>query len=376
MDKIPSIAEMRQSKEAADIVSANVDSLVAELQKDAAAIQSAVRPLLTTSPVGIYLHPDKYKFAVDENYFNVDATQQKCVIGAIQGSVKQAQDTLDLSDPLWVKVAYSKTLRRAGELLNFFPGEYIKHVRNSPGPLQSMLSSGVLGAGLGYGAGHLIEKYGPRDWQHDKLKRNLTLAGGAIGAIPGAALSGANLVMGKDLLDPSLLSADPVPNIYPDTNLLPESDAELVNMQVPGNLGDHVKKSYAEYVDQWREAEKAVYKEAEVGSGFSLQQGVNVNALGQVLWETGADPRDVAITLGSLNAAGRLPGGRDPGWVTPAQVGHLALRMGGGYLSGALVGAALGHLTGAPQSVQNTLKRTGAYMGVVNTVVPRLFGNQ
>ena len=58
--------------------------------------------------------------------------------------------TLGLSAEPWVKVAYSPTLHRAGELLNFFPGQYPGGVPNSPSPLAAMLTSGLLGAGLGW----------------------------------------------------------------------------------------------------------------------------------------------------------------------------------------------------------------------------------
>jgi hypothetical protein len=100
-----------------------------------------------------------------------------------------------------------------------------------------------------------------------------------------------------------------------------------------------------------------------------------VDSLGNVLWEVGAKPGTSAMTMGAIHAAKQMPGGRgDPGWVTPGQMAGLATNMGAGYLSGALVGSALGMLTGLPQSTQDTLKNTGMYLGIVKSVVPRLFG--
>jgi hypothetical protein len=55
-------------------------------------------------------------------------------------------------------------------------------------------------------------------------------------------------------------------------------------------------------------------------------------------------------------------------------MGELAVRMGAGYVSGRLVGAALGLLTGMPAETQETLARTGMYTGLVKAVLPHLFG--
>jgi hypothetical protein len=97
--------------------------------------------------------------------------------------------------------------------------------------------------------------------------------------------------------------------------------------------------------------------------------------MGNVLWDLGAKPGTAAMTMGALHAAQQMPGGHDqPGWVTPKQMAGLAVNMGAGYLSGALVGSALGLLTGMPSTTQQTLKNTGMYLGIVNSVVPKLFG--
>jgi hypothetical protein len=55
-------------------------------------------------------------------------------------------------------------------------------------------------------------------------------------------------------------------------------------------------------------------------------------------------------------------------------MGNMALGMGTGYATGALVGKALGVVTGMSPSTQNLLARTGMYAGLVKSVVPKLFG--
>ena len=97
------------------------------------------------------------------------------------------------------------------------------------------------------------------------------------------------------------------------------------------------------------------------------------------MWEVGASPETAAATMSSVYAAQQLPGGAGPGYVTPHQTGLLGTMLGAagggmkGYAVGWGVGKALSTLTGMPERTQNTLKRTGATLGVINTLVPRLF---
>jgi hypothetical protein len=107
---------------------------------------------------------------------------------------------------------------------------------------------------------------------------------------------------------------------------------------------------------------------------------VNINKMGHTLWEVGASPQTAATTMGALYAAQQMPDPRSrPGYVTPHQTGLLGTMMGAagggaqGYATGWMVGKALNALTGAPAGLQNTLKQTGAAIGVLRSVVPRLF---
>jgi hypothetical protein len=100
---------------------------------------------------------------------------------------------------------------------------------------------------------------------------------------------------------------------------------------------------------------------------------IDSQRLNQLLWDKG-DQQIAGTTQAVLVAAGRMPGGLgDPRWVTPMQMGELAARMGAGWLSGALVGKALGLMTGMPESTQNTLAQAGMITAVARTLLPHLF---
>ena len=52
----------------------------------------------------------------------------------------------------------------------------------------------------------------------------------------------------------------------------------------------------------------------------------------------------------------------------------MAAGMGSGYMSGALVGKALGTMMGMPQERQEQLKSTGLWAGMIANLVPIAFG--
>jgi hypothetical protein len=279
----------------------------------------------------------------------------------------------------WVKVAYSPTLRRTGELLNFFPGQLPGGYPNSPSPLAALLTSGLLGAGLGYGLGWAGEQVLPASFERGKLRKALALAGGTLGAIPGGLWSYSALQRGQSLRDGSDLSA-PV-----------GSRPDLIDEQ---ELTDTLRKQSLDLCPEYLQAAARFAKRAyDIEGAFMPGFGgagdeelpptaidVNINKLGQTLWEVGASPQTAASTMGAVYAAQQIPApGARPGHASAHQLGLLGTMLGAagggakGYLTGALIGKTLNVLTGAPVGLQNTLKQTGAVLGILNAVVPRLF---
>jgi hypothetical protein len=97
------------------------------------------------------------------------------------------------------------TLERLGEAINLFPGTYPGGIPNHPSPLASMLTGGIAGAGLGYGAGVLGEAVLPASWKRGRLRRTLALLGGALGASPGLAAGLANKSIGDNFNSSTML---------------------------------------------------------------------------------------------------------------------------------------------------------------------------
>jgi len=263
-------------------------------------------------------------------------------------------------DEFLEKGAASPLLTSLATGLGFRPGE---NNLLSPGPLTATLLGGLVGGGLGYGAGSLASAVLPDDWDKKKLRRNLALSGAALVASPGMAYMGANMLGGRSAFEPSWRAGytqfDPPkkPNINPSRFVMdPYTNPQL---QMKG----------AELLE----------KNALLG-GWSAMRPIDVNEFNQVIWK---DPRVAgplppayqAAATGLVTGAANLPGKRNTAFVTPSDIGRMAAGMGSGYASGVVVGKALGALLGMPEEAQDRLKSTGMWAGIVANAIPIIFGN-
>lgn len=246
-----------------------------------------------------------------------------------------------------VKVGYSPTLNRLGQYMNFIPGHFPGGIPNSPSPLTSMLTSGLVGAGVGYGMGSLAEGFLPDTWEKGRLRKTLSALGALGGATPGALAGLSNVLRKKPFNDNAVMTT---------------------NLDMHGNPQPWPLTKTS--LDKWGLLSH---------TGLDNLPPIPIGRFNETIW---GDPQVApllplpvrGVMTATLDAAQQMPGGQGSGWVTPMQMGHLAAGMGAGYISGALVGGALGMLTGMPQSTQTVLKNTGLYAGIVSTLAPKLFG--
>jgi len=349
-----------------------------ELRAPAGQLKQAIAVCYTDGDVGLYLAPTGETAAVfGRAATDNDLAAVKAAAAPVLGPAALRSEPLthaEASSGAWIKVAYSQGLRDFMTPLNFFPGRYPGGIPNAPSPLAATLSGSLLGAGLGYGVGAVAERLLPESWTQHRLRRTLAMLGGMGGAVPGGAGILAAWQQGHSILDGQPLSPPPLstPELAPADLPLGKSAyaeplAAVAHQPLPGRSGVLVAR---------------LTKAAETAMGFGLTPvtripsvlDVNIDAAGRTLWEAGAGPALTGTTLAALQAAAQLPGGAGPGLVTPEQLGRLAMGAGAGYATGALVGAVLGALTGLPPDVQNSLRNSGALVGVVQTAVPALFG--
>ena len=259
----------------------------------------------------------------------------------------------------------SMPLRKFTEYLQFNPKRYSHDIIPGYGPVHGMLAGGLVGGGLGYGAGWLAEKFLPDKWKKKRLRRTLGMLGGVMGAAPGAIFSAVNVAQGKAPWDNSNWSDKAIMNKQSELS----EDYKIAGQTGASLLWEARRQAFESAFDM--EGVKMAQLDTHVGD-FSI----NVDEMGRTLWEVGSDPQTAATTMGSLYAAQQMPTGArpKPGFVTPGQMASLGAHMGVGYVSGGLVGAALGALTGADAGTKDRLKQTGMYLGIVRAVIPKLFG--
>lgn len=376
-----------------------VDKWVTKLATPASTVRKVAADLITSTHFGYYCSPDDGRvglYAPGAKASDLARVKLALDRAGFAGPTVPFLSYQDLSNPdgQWVKVAYSPTLRRAGELLNFFPGQYTGNVPNAPSPAAAMLTSGLVGAGLGWGAGRLVGGVLP-DGYGKKLSRSGLILGALLGAAPGAVWGATNKLTGREFNDPSLLhhGRGDAPVDYPSaingTNAdnLSESgvtpaeqlisdtaqrlrEAPLPKIKIGTDLSEVVLSDCYKIACE-KVAETFGYREEDFGAHPA---DVNIDALGRTLWETGASPNLAATTMASMYAARQLPDNRSrPGFVTGHQLGQLASNAVGDYARGYLVGAVINTAIGTPFR-NSTFGAGNAALGLIGAVVPKLFG--
>ncbi len=263
----------------------------------------------------------------------------------------------------WIRVkeADHDVVRAAVHYLDAPPNSPVAPF-GGPGPLAAMLAGGLIGSGLGYGAGTAIENTLPRSLlRRGRLRKTLALVGGGLGTIPGANWG--------------------MESLYDH----PEYAAKLRH-EIPGEpiefLKTQTEKKSAileeglQYLSTQFPGSESAYKLAESQTGLddiANLPPIETDAFNRVVWRDYLTPPNIqAATTGLTNAASMSRGARI---ITPIDIAHVAIGMGSGLASGYLVGKVLGGLAGLQPSAQQKLQQAGLWAGVLTNVVPLAFGS-
>lgn len=235
----------------------------------------------------------------------------------------------------------SGTIERLGAIAQLWSGKNVG-IPNSPSALATALTLGILGSGVGYGIGtlsggaiDLATKAGimaPGTVDKRKIRRTLTLGGAALGPLAGALHAAGNYRAGKPLLTGAFLN---------DRHPL---DNPLVKQSMYNTSG-------------------AVFDADTFARLINEDPTVR----------KGLDPRERAMATGLVMGAKYLPGRPNSSLVSPVDIGRMAVGMGSGYASGALVGRMLGSLMGLSQPAQDRIIQGGMFAGAVKNMLPLAF---
>lgn len=281
-------------------------------------------------------------------------------------------------------------LKEIGEAMQFFPGKTFG-IPSKPNPLVASLLGGLAGAGLGYGTGYLAEQLQPASWERGRTRRTFAAMGGMLGAAPGLSWALMNVNSGrpfwKGMVDSETVKplefgpeTDPVSYMRYGSPYLgtPSQPIPKVKMPTPADTFDITRPGTPKIAAAVVEF---VTKQAQDfgTSGLFGAPPIDVNEFNRTVWQ---DPQvagrlslqQQAAASGMMTGAANLPGKYSPRFVTPLDMGRMALGMGSGFLSGATVGRALGFLFGMPQESQDRLKQTGVIAGAIANALPIVFG--
>ena len=345
-----------------------IDHLVKECAAPAEQIRRAVGNLFTESDLSFYWNPCIKKAGIyvrpafNGQEFDAGMRCLRTKIGECHTFDRQLTP-VDLQD-WWVKVAYSPALRRLGEALQFFPSKDIPGFGGRP--IASTVASGLLGAGLGYGAGWLGEQFLP-EWAQEEgtLRNRFALLGGLGGAGIGAVPGMMNWAARRPFNDSMLFKGHTDERGF-------EPDSTPYSPQF--------KAAVDSYVQKMAFVPHPTIDSTIGGPSFEQMPLVKMDELGRVVWGANVSPQLAAMTMGAAYGSAQMP---DPnavsGNITPHQTGLFGMMMGAagggikGYFAGRMVGKGLGLLTGMPEGTQNILSQTGTVAGVLGTLVPKLF---
>lgn len=195
-------------------------------------------------------------------------------------------------------------------------------VPQKPSSLGQLLLLGSLGAAAGYGTGKLLNKVAPNDYI-DFTTPGL-VAGAALGSLPGASSAYFNYLSEKPVWTESFWDS---PDLQPKT-----------------------------------------------------ASNIPVDRFQDILWSNMATasrlpPTIQAAASGLVQGAANLPGKHtNATFVSPMDIARMAVGLGGGAAAGYLFGKTIGNVLGMSRKAQNLIIGSGAFAGMLNTLTPRVYG--
>ena len=263
---------------------------------------------------------------------------------------------------LWVKSATDAVISDyagpAAQALMFKPSRFSDSIGGAT-PMASMLAGGLLTAGLGYGAGTLAETFAPDMFERNTLRKRLAMAGGLVGAAPGAALGALGMSTWDSPRNPqrdsSSLNAFITPNVY--TGQPPNAKvASDYLREIQPDISPEMKKS-ADFFN---------------GGGLSMEK-IPVDSFNRMIVQDPFSPPNMqAATMGIVNAADHSSGGY--GFISPMDIARVGMGMGAGYMQASIGGRVLGALVGLTPQAQGYLQQAGVIAGALKSVIPGMFG--
>lgn len=269
-------------------------------------------------------------------------------------------------DHIWVYIKKANTTvgdvsKPILKIMNLAPNSW-NQVLGGAGtsPLVSMLTSGLLGGGLGYLGGTLAEQLVPEEYlTRGKLRKNTALLGALAGAAGPAYLGTVGMRMNEeDNTNPWKAWIEPNVMFSNQKEAISKAYEAISATNPDPTAEDGVKKAFG-------------YDSGDAGL-FNVT-AIPVDAFNRVVMQDPyATPGLQTATVGLTEAANQAKG--NTGLISPFDIARIGLGMGAGLSQAYLGGKVLGALAGLTPNAQQKLQQAGMFAGALKAVVPGLFG--
>lgn len=276
-----------------------------------------------------------------------------------------------------------KVFKPVTQVMNLAPAAWNEPLGGfGTSPLFSMLTSGLLGGGLGYAGGAGLEYLFPEEYMSRGKLRKTTALMGALAGMAGPAILGANAQANwNSPVERAARQDDNLAQILYERKFT-DPNRSSWNAWIEPNVlfGGHRQKGIIG--DAYKNIKQASEESVEdmVKSAFSFEDSnllsipfIPVDAFNRTVLADPFAPMPIqAATVGVTEAANQAKG--NSGFISPFDIARIGVGMGAGLSQAYLGGKVLGALAGITPKAQQTLQQAGMFAGALKAVVPGLFG--
>jgi len=283
------------------------------------------------------------------------------------------------AEPDWAAEIFVK--RGSGVPIFSDAWRYSNKMLGGPNPLTNGVVAGLLGAGLGYGGGALIENLFPARYvERGKLRRTLAALGGLGGVGMGAAQAARNAhVFRTGFLDGMFIDNNTPPPYTPAAEWRRRYNAVPYNPGIPVAPGSATKQIKTGYLAPYNPYGQQGYNPMGMPT-------VSVPNFNNAVWrdvrlgmQTGSfapnglhtPPQTAAMATGLMSGIGAA---QRSSMISPASVIGGIASAGVGLATANIAGRTLSALAGLTPEAQHRLQDMGLFAGMLHSVVPAAFG--
>ena len=346
-----------------DITIANFTSMIKKASKDLLPYYALIKKAMPYDDSPVWLNANTPSIGESEKIAYTDSYKVKEALESRGINTAYITERLpDNKNWIFIKKALAtwEVTHPIAQTMALAPAAWNKPLGGfGTSPLFSMLTSGVLGGGLGYLGGTLAEQLVPEEYMEPGKLRKTTALMGALAGAAGPAYLGT--IGHRNWTDPNRSPW----NSWIEPNVLSGIQKTAMAMALNKLVALNPDKEADVYV-------KAAFFPGSASGMMGLQQ-IPVDAFNRVILNDPFMSNGMQMATIGLTTAADQSGGK-PGLISPFDIARIGIGMGAGLSEAYLGGKVLGALAGLTPMAQKTLQQTGMFAGAIKAIIPGIFG--